>query len=367
MTEEKIIQNLKSLSFTRLKEKIIDINSQLPKSRQNFITYSKNFTLSLSNYCSNRCGYCYYNHTIEKDDGNVILLDKENYSALKMKAKMHQCTEALLMSGECPEMFKIVRNELVKRNFSSFIDYVESLCKDLLKHDFLPHTNIGYLDKEDLKKLKGCNASIGLMLESTSKDLFKKGGVHENSLSKVPEKRIEHIRNAGKLKIPFTTGLLLGIGETIEDRIKDLFLIREIYEELGHIQEVIIQNFIEKEDIPYHPPQPITITETLRVTAIARIIFENEIAVQVPPNLIKGYEKEAIELGINDFGGVSPITLDYINPKHTWPQLDYLNEVCRQIGYTLKQRFPIYDKYIEKSGFCSESIKKTIDNIKINA
>jgi FO synthase subunit 1 len=207
---------------------------------------------------------------------------------------------------------------------------------------------------------------MGLMLESSSTELFKKGAVHEFSPGKLPEKRIEHIRNAGKLKIPFTTGLLLGIGESFGDRINDLFLIKEIHDKYGHIQEVIIQNFVEKEEIQYHPKQPISIKETLRTAGIAKMIFGNEIAIQVPPNLIQGYEKDAIELGIDDFGGISPFTIDYINPDQPWPQIDRLKTVCSLLGYELKERLPVYLKYIKKSEFCPVSIKKIIDNIKLD-
>jgi FO synthase subunit 1 len=366
MVEEKKIQKLNSLSSAELKENIRALNGQLPEERKNIITYSKNFTLSLSNYCSNACSYCYYNQNIKKYDGNTILLKKYDYSEITKKAKEYSCIEALLMSGECPDNFDIVRNQIANRNFSNFIDYVVFLCEDLIKQQFLPHTNIGYIDIVDLKKLKDLNASMGLMLESTAVSLFQKGGVHENSPGKIPKKRIEYIKNAGKLKIPFTTGLLLGIGENFEDRLQDLLLIKEIHEEFGHIQEVIIQNFVQKAELTYYPSDPISIKDTLRVVALARIIFENEIAVQVPPNLIKGYEKQAIELGVNDFGGISPLTKDYINPNHKWPQLDYLSKICLQEGYILQERLPIYDKFIEKSGFCSESIKKTIDIIKLN-
>ena len=207
---------------------------------------------------------------------------------------------------------------------------------------------------------------MGLMLESTCKNLFKSGGVHENSPGKIPENRIEHIENAGKLKIPFTTGLLLGIGERFEDRIKDLFLIKEINLQYGQLQEVIIQNFIEKKDIQYNPKSPITIEETLKTAGIAKLIFENEIAIQVPPNLIQNYETEAIEMGIDDFGGISPFTLDYINPEHIWPKIDYLKKICEKKGYKLEERLPIYNKFINKKGFCSKNIKKTIDNINQN-
>lgn len=368
MNYKKDINKIKNLSIKKLKEKVKKIKTQLPQEEQNIITFSKNFTLSLSNYCENFCSYCFYNYKIPKLNGmgNVILLGNEQMVNLIQKAMSYDCKEALLISGERPDSFMEVKEELENRNCTDFIEFIKDICNYLLDFNILPHCNIGLLTYKELKDLKNFNASMGLMLESTSKELFEKGGVHEFSPGKRPEKRIEHIKNAGKLKIPFTTGLLLGIGENMEDRIKDLFLIKQINEEYGHIQEVIIQNFVEKDGISYSPINPITIQETLKIAGIAKLIFENDIAVQVPPNLIEGHEEEAIDFGIDDFGGISPFTLDYINPEHSWPQIDHLSRICKQKGYALKERFPIYKKFINKKGFCSETIKKRIDNINID-
>ncbi|MFX0017856.1 MAG: 7,8-didemethyl-8-hydroxy-5-deazariboflavin synthase subunit CofG [Promethearchaeota archaeon] len=364
----KNVDYYKNLSIRKLKEKVREIKSSLPNESRHIITFSKNFTLSLSNYCQNECKYCFYNYKVPKLDGkgNVILLGNEQIIRLIQKAVKSNCKEALLMSGERPDNFIEVKRELKKRKHDDYVQFIIFLCSYLLDFKLLPHSNIGVLTFEELEKLKNFNASMGLMLESTSLELFKRGRVHELSPGKLPEKRIEHIKNAGKLKIPFTTGLLLGIGEKFEDRIKDLNLIKEIYEDYGHIQEVIIQNFVGKEGIQYHPENPISIEETLKIAGIAKLILGNEIAIQVPPNLIRGYEKEAIELGINDFGGISPFTIDYINPDHLWPQINNLKSICSNLGYKLRERFPIYEKYIQKSEFCPVNIKKIIDNINLN-
>lgn len=359
------IKSFKKLALKQLKESVKSIKEQLPSEEQKVITYSKNFTLSLSNYCVNQCGYCFYNYKIPKlsGEGNVIALGNEQMVSLVQKALQFNCKEALLMSGERPESFLEVKNELEKRECSDFMEFVKDICTYLLDFNLLPHINLGFLTYDEMKELKKFSASMGLMLESTSMKLFKKGKVHEHSPGKLPLKRIEHISNAGKLKIPFTTGLLIGIGETLEDIIKDLYLIKDIHQKYGHIQEVIIQNFVKKEGIPYQPKKPLHIYDMLRITGIARIIFENKIAIQVPPNLIKGLEKDFIDMGVDDFGGISSITLDYINPENQWPQIDDLNKICEAKGYQLKERLPIYDKYIQKSGFCPENIKKIIDNI----
>ena len=358
----------KKLSIKNLKQKVKEIKAQLPKEERNVITYSKNFTISLTNYCQNFCGYCFYNYRIPKlsGEGNVILLDNDQMTTLIQKAIKYNCKEALLMSGEKPDSFEEVRAELEKRSCRDFIEFIKDICTYLLDLNLLPHTNIGLLTYEELKFLKNYNASMGLMLESTSMELFKEGEVHEFSPGKLPEKRIKHIKDAGKLKIPFTTGLLLGIGENFEDRIKDLYLIKEIHEKYGHIQEVIMQNFAYKEGVSYRPKNPIKVEEMLKITGIAKLIFENEIAIQVPPNLISGYENDFIEMGIDDFGGISSFTLDYINPEKKWPQIENLSQICKKLGFELEERLPIYEKFIQKNEFCPETIKKRIDNINLN-
>ena len=368
MIEPKDLDYFKNLSIKNIKEKIGKIKAQLPQEEQHVITFSKNFTISLSNYCQNQCGYCFYNLKIPKINGNenIILISNDEIIDLVQKALQYNCKEALLMSGEGPDTFQEVQAELEARDCSDFIQFVIDICTYLLDLNLLPHTNLGVLTYDELKQLKEYNASMGLMLESTSMELFSKGGVHEFSPGKLPEKRIRHIKDAGRLKIPFTTGLLLGIGENFEDRIKDLYLIKEINREYGHIQEVIIQNFVYKAGIPYHPKKPISIKEILKIAGIAKIIFENDISVQIPPNLIAGYEKEFINIGIDDFGGVSPITKDYINPKKPWPQIEHLKKICEGNSYRLKERFPIYDKFINKTEFISNKIKKIIDNIVLN-
>ncbi|MFW9949653.1 MAG: 7,8-didemethyl-8-hydroxy-5-deazariboflavin synthase subunit CofG [Candidatus Thorarchaeota archaeon] len=362
------IEDFENLSIKSLKEKVKRIKAELPEEERKIITFSRNFTISLSNYCQNQCGYCFYNQSIPKEnkEHNVVLIKEDTVKSLIQEAKRNGCTEALLMSGEAPDKFKVVQRELENRKFNDFVQFVRNLSKELLDLNLLPHTNIGVLSFDQLKCLKEFNASMGLMIESTCESLTNPGGVHENSPSKIPENRIRHIINAGKLKIPFTTGLLLGIGENFQDRLRDLILIKELHDKYGHIQEVIIQNFTEKPAIQYRPKELITIQETLKTAGVAKLIFGNDIAVQVPPNLIQNYEKEALEMGIDDFGGISPFTLDYINPNHTWPKINFLEKVCKTNGYELRERLPIYNKYINKKDFVSEKIKKVIININQN-
>jgi 7,8-didemethyl-8-hydroxy-5-deazariboflavin synthase CofG subunit len=356
-----------SLSLQELRKKIKDIKTESPHKKRNIITYSRNFTLSLSNYCRNNCKYCYYNHRIPKakKNDNTILLRQERIAEFIKRAKELNCKEALIMSGEQPDTFPEVKKALEQLGYQSFLEYVKEICKSALDSTLLPHVNIGILSYNELKQLKQFNASMGLMLESTCDELSKEGEVHEHSPGKKPEIRIQHLTNAGKLQIPFTTGLLVGIGESFQDRINDLYLIKELHKSYGHIQEVIIQNFEYKQGVAFHPQKKVLMKDILKITGIAKIIFRNEIAVQVPPNLIQGYESEFLAMGIDDFGGISPFTQDYINPEKKWPRIERLEHICEKKGFILKERLPIYDKYLNKAGFCSEKIRKVIETIKI--
>lgn len=357
----------KQLSLKEIQEKVRQVKKKKPQEKQNIITYSRNFTLSLSNFCRNNCKYCYYNHRIPKppENENVTLLGEKKIAKQIRLGKEFECKEALIMSGEKPSTFSEVKQKLEESGYTSFMEYVKEVCLAALENNLLPHINIGIMSYRELKQLKEYNASMGLMLESTGDALFKEGGVHEHSPGKKPKVRIEHIKNAGKLKIPFTTGLLIGIGETFEERVNDLFLIKEIHENYGHIQEVIIQNFECKKRVSYKPKETISMKEMLKITGIAKLLFNNEIAVQVPPNLIQGYEQQFLSMGIDDFGGISPFSQDFINPEKEWPKIEHLEEICERNGYVLEERLPIYKKYVDKPGFCSERIKKILEAIKI--
>jgi len=265
------------------------------------------------------------------------------------------------MSGENPDYFSLVQDKLRKREFKNYINYVEKVCKLSLKMKILPHLNIGALSYEELKQLKAFTASMGLMLESTNPKLSEKGNVHEFSPGKIPSIRIKHIENAGKLKIPFTTGILIGIGEDIEDRIRDLILINNLNKKYNHIQEVIIQNFTEKENIPYKPRKRIKVNDLLKIIGIARIIFKNDISIQIPPNLTERYIEKFLDLGIDDLGGISPFSIDYINPEKDWPNIDYLRSQLEKAGYFLRERLPVYDKFLDKPDFI---MKEVLDIIK---
>jgi FO synthase subunit 1 len=255
------------------------------------------------------------------------------------------CTEALFTFGERPEEelgFKALIN---MAGYDSILQYCHALCKKSIATGILPHTNAGVLTAEELEYLKPVNASMGLMLETTA-DI----PAHRNSPGKVPEIRIEMIENAGMLKIPFTTGLLLGIGETMQDREESLTVIRDLHKRYGHIQEVIIQNFCPKPGTPMCIGQEISFDEMCVVIRIARDLLPKDVAIQVAPNLANA--ASLIPCGVNDLGGISPLTIDYVNPGHPWPGED---ELRRSAGnYILGERLCIYPRFITKGWFSNE-------------
>ncbi len=215
----------------------------------------------------------------------------------------------------------------------------------LRKTGLLPHSNPGAISKEDMAELKDVNASLGMMLENVSDRLSQAGGPHEHSPSKDPRVRLSTIESAGQLKIPFTTGLLIGIGETSKEVVDSLFAIKELHDKYGHIQEIIIQNFRAKPGIPMcnHAEPPFEYV--MHVAAIARLIFGGAMNIQIPPNLSSRYG-EYLDAGINDWGGVSPLTMDYVNPELPWPQVETLRRTTVRKGFQLRHRLPVYPEYI---------------------
>ncbi len=248
--------------------------------------------------------------------------------------------------GEKPEeKYESAKAFLSNYRFSSTVEYVNHLCELTLEEKLLPHSNLGILTYDELKQLKENNASLGLMLETSSKRLGNEDGPHFYSPGKDPEIRLNTIRNAGKLKIPFTTGILIGIGETWEERIDSLLKICDIGKKYRHIQEVIIQNFNPQSNTPmeYHPPP--SDEEFLLSVALARLILPSEINIQIPPNLNKNRMVEAINSGANDLGGISPISIDYINPKNIWDNETNLETILKEASLILVKRLPVYPQY----------------------
>ncbi|RLI76502.1 7,8-didemethyl-8-hydroxy-5-deazariboflavin synthase subunit CofG [Archaeoglobales archaeon] len=304
------------------------------------VTYSKYVFIPLTNACRNRCAYCGFR------SDNPRLMDEKEVLDLLKNAK--NAKEALFTFGEKPEVYDEVKNKLKTIGYSTFLDYIVAMNKMAIESGLLPHTNAGILDKSELRKLKPYNASMGLMLEQAVEL-----DCHKNSPGKKPKVRIKMIEDAGKLKIPFTTGILVGIGEKKYDREYSLEVISEIHKNYGHIQEVIIQNFSPKKGTEMENFSPPTIEEMLETVKIARKVLPNDITIQIPPNLVEDIYP-FIKAGVRDLGGISDVTPDYINPEHPWPTLQKI-ERCLKGEVLLKERLPIYPNYI-KLGWFSEKI-----------
>jgi FO synthase len=309
------------------------------------ITYSRKVFLPLTNLCRDRCGYC----TFRRDPGDRdgwIMRPEQVLSVVEEGAR-GGCTEALFSLGDAPEaVFPEARTILQELGHRRTLEYLRAACALVLERSPLfPHANAGVMGEPDLRALKTVNASLGLMLESASPRLLEPGGPHHGAVTKHPRVRLRVMELAGWMRIPFTTGLLIGIGETAEERVDALFAIREMHDRHGHIQEVIIQNFRAKPAIRMHDhPEP-TLEEMLRTTAVARLILGPCMNLQAPPNLIQGYGR-LLDAGINDWGGVSPLTRDFINPEAPWPRLEDLRRETESRGFRLRQRLPVYPEYI---------------------
>ena len=216
-----------------------------------------------------------------------------------------------------------------------------------LRERIFPHTNLGLATKDELKAFRVSNPSMGLMLENISPRLLKKGQAHYGCPDKVPKQRMKTMETAGELRIPWTSGILVGIGETWEERIDSLYALKELSGAFGHIQEIIIQNFSPKQGIRMEKYPPPNFIDMLKIVAIARLIFGESMNIQIPPNLNPDTYPLFIHAGINDLGGVSPLTIDYVNPESPWPKLHRMKNVIEKMGFMLRERLPVYPKFID--------------------
>jgi 7,8-didemethyl-8-hydroxy-5-deazariboflavin synthase CofG subunit len=341
-------------------EKIFKIASMLRNIfKGSVISYSRKIFIPITTLCKDNCLYCIYKK--EPDKGGRYLELDEIIDITKRGLELG-CTEALLMTGERPEIkYAEARNFLKNKNVSSTVEWLYNISKILLELGILTHTNAGLLTSHEMEKLKKYNASLGLMLENISERLMQKGMPHEFSPSKNPKLRIKVIEEAGKLKIPFTTGILLGIGETPEEAIRSLFVIRAIHQKYGHIQEVIIQPFIPKKGTAMESFSPPSERYFLKFLALSRIIL-GDMNLQAPPNLYLNV-RQLIKAGVNDLGGISPLTIDYVNPEKPWPHIEFIRKELARDGFVLKQRLPVYPEYLNKNGFLSDEVKKIALNL----
>jgi 7,8-didemethyl-8-hydroxy-5-deazariboflavin synthase CofG subunit len=326
------------------------------------VTFSPKVFLPLTNLCRDVCDYCTFRRS-PKDEGAHTMSPDEVRSQLE-RARKHGCTEALFCLGDRPEaVFPSYRRQLAAWGFSSTVDYLRWAGQLALDLGLLPHTNAGVLTLEELAILRPVNASMGLMLESSSDRLCGKGQAHHRAPDKRPAVRMAMTRDAGVLAIPFTSGLLMGIGETIEERVDTLLAIRDLHREHHHVQEVIVQRFRAHEGTPMEAaPEPLD-EECARAIALARLILDDEVSVQAPPNLSPGAIELLLAAGLDDWGGISPLTPDFINPGHHWPHIARLAERCAAAGHDLERRLPVHDAWLTPA-FVDPSLFPVIDEVR---
>ncbi|MGB9236433.1 MAG: 7,8-didemethyl-8-hydroxy-5-deazariboflavin synthase CofG [Terriglobales bacterium] len=323
------------------------------------ITYSRKVFLPLTNLCRDYCGYCTFRRDPDQPGAHTMTPD-EVMDVVRAGERMG-CTEALFSLGDKPELlFPGMRDTLRHLGYKSTLHYLEAMCEKILRESsLLPHPNPGLMSAEWLERLARVAPSIGLMLETTSTRLLAKGAAHDNAPDKEPAKRLRVLEDAGRQKIPFTTGILIGIGETIEERVDTLVAIRELHEKHGHIQEVIVQNFRAKPGTPMSDcPEPGR-NEMLRTLAVARLMMP-AMNIQAPPNLSDPHYADLLDGGINDWGGVSPLTPDFINPEKPWPHLDQLRERTQAKGFELRQRLPVYPEFAAQAATNSDLLQRRL-------
>ena len=314
------------------------------RGRGRVITFSPKVFIPLTRLCRDFCGYCTFRQS--PDEADELFLSDDAVLSVARAGQRLGCTEALFTLGERPEQrYAEAGQWLNAHGYRTTLAYLSEMCRRVFEEtDLLPHGNPGTMSRRELEALQPTNPSIGIMLESSSSRLYQAGGPHEFAPSKRPRVRLRTMELAGELGIPFTTGILIGIGETRTERVESLLAIRDLHRRYGHIQEVIVQNFRAKADTPMADAPDASGDELMWTTAAARLILGERVNLQVPPNLSEDYERY-IHAGINDWGGVSPLTIDYVNPEAPWPQLAELQRRTAAAGYELRPRLPVYPEY----------------------
>lgn len=323
------------------------------------LTYSKNVFVPLTQICRNRCGYCTFKY--EPGEGALFMSPEEVVDMAKKGAELG-CTELLFVTGDKPELkYPVYREALKKLGYDTTADYLIAMGEAGLKENIFPHTNLGLATSEELLAFRESNPSMGLMLENISPRLLKKGQAHHGCPDKVPKLRMETMELAGEHMIPWTSGILVGIGETWEERIQSLFALKELDDRYGHLQEIIIQNFSPKPGIQMEKFPPPSFVDMIKLVAISRLVFGESMNLQIPPNLNPETYPMYIHAGINDLGGVSPVTIDYVNPEAPWPKLEIMQDMVEELGFTLRERLPVYPEFI-KDEFIDKKVLNRVQN-----
>ena len=328
------------------------------------VTYSPKIFVPLTNLCRDFCGYCTFRKAPDEPGARSMTLDE--VLRVVRQGELLGCVEVLFSLGDKPEaIYPEMKQFLAERGHQRTLDYLVEACRVVLEETgLLPHSNPGVMGRGDLQRLKEFNPSMGLMLESVSERLLLAGNAHDNAPDKKPAVRLRTLELAGELRIPFTTGILIGIGENWQERIDSLLAIRELHARYRHIQEVIVQNFRAKPTIPMRAHPDATKDDMVKTIALARLILGGEMNIQAPPNLTPdGYELY-LDAGINDWGGVSPLTPDFINPEAPWPALHLLQQKSAQAGFELKARLPVYPEFIHQGDrFLAPSVISYVQQI----
>ncbi len=329
------------------------------KYKKNKITFSKKVFFNLINLCRDSCSYCTYK--TEPFNSKVSMMNKNDIVQLARLAKKHRCVEALFITGENPEQKYIeAKNWLRKNGFENTAEYLIHMSEMVFREGLFPHTNAGNLTTSVMKELKKTNASIGLMLENVSDRLSENGMPHHLAPSKRSTIRLKTLENAGKLKMPITTGLLIGIGETLQEIIDSIYAIKKIQQKFSNIQEMILQNFQPKLNTKMSNVDAPNEIYFKIIVALVRIIMP-EMNIQIPPNLSLGSYQNFLAVGINDWGGLSPLTVDYVNPEMPWPAINNVKQKTHEAGFELEARFPVYPEFMP---YVNTKIKSKMSEIK---
>lgn len=330
------------LGEAAVREPLLDaaLDSKL-RGKGRVVSYSRNVFIPLTNLCRDRCAYCTFAKLPGSPEAHTYDLDE--VAQVTRGGVATGCIEALFCLGDKPEVaYREHREWLAARGYGSTPGYLVDACRTAFEGGLLPHTNAGILSQEQMQALRPWNASLGLMLENVSPRLRRRGMPHFHAPDKEPSLRIRMHEEAGELGIPFTTGLLLGIGETPEERLETLFVIRDLQDRHGNIQETIVQPFHPKPSIKMRAAEALPDEEVAGWVAMARLVLGPEANVQAPPNLAPDVLELLLRSGLNDWGGVSPVTVDFINPEAPWPTLLALRERTEAAGHELRERLPVY-------------------------
>ncbi len=324
------------------------------------VTFSKKVFVPLTTLCRDYCGYC----TFRRDPGEpgAHTMSPAEVVALAQAGGRVGAKEALFSLGDKPEAtFAEHRAFLRRHGHRTTLGYLRAMCAlTLAESPLLPHVNPGVMGERDLAALREVSVSMGLMLESVSDRLLAPGMAHDRAPDKVPARRLRTIELAGKLGIPFTTGILIGIGETARERVDALVAIRDRHERYGHVQEVIVQNFRAKPRIPMRDAAEPSFDDLVRTLAVARLVLGPDVNLQAPPNLTPDVYPRLLAAGLNDWGGISPLTIDHINPEAPWPVIPELRRATESEGFVLRERLAIYPEYAGRAEFLTEALRSRV-------